>query len=135
MFSVFFALGINQHIIDEHYDGLVQICRKDLVHQIHKIGRSISQSKRHHRILIRTIPQNEDSLRKVTFSYLQLILSRSKIDFREHTCTMELIKKIINPRQRVLVRDGNLFWSTIIHIHPLSTILHQDKNHRGSPRG
>jgi hypothetical protein len=33
LFSIFFfALGINQCIIDEHYDELVQIFHKDLVH-------------------------------------------------------------------------------------------------------
>jgi hypothetical protein len=37
-FVFFFALGANQHIIDEHYDELVQIFHKHLVHQIHKVG-------------------------------------------------------------------------------------------------
>jgi hypothetical protein len=133
MFFVFvFILSADQYIIDEHYDKLVQILHKDLVHQIHKVGWCISQFKRHHHILVRTIPQNECSLQKVTFSYLQLILSRSKINFREHTCTMELIKKIINHRQRVLVLNDNLIRSSIIHVHPLSTILLRDENHRGS---
>jgi hypothetical protein len=48
---------------------------------------------------------------------------------------MELIKQIINPRQRVLVLDGNLIQSTIIHAHVLSTILLWDENHRGSLKG
>jgi hypothetical protein len=133
MFS--FALGVNKYTIDEHYNELVQILHKVLVHQIHIVGRGFSQSKRHHRILIQTIPQNEGSLQNVTFSYLQLILSRSNIDLREHTRTMELTKQIINPWQWVLVLDSNLIQSTIIHTHLLSTILLQDENHRGSPWG
>jgi hypothetical protein len=104
----FFALGVNQYVIDEHYDELVQIIHKVLVHQIHRVGQSISQSKINHHILVQTIPQNECNLRNVTFSYLWLILSQLKIDFIEHTCNMELIKQTINPRQRVLVLDGNL---------------------------
>jgi hypothetical protein len=88
----FFALGVNQYTIDEHYDERVQIFHKDLAHQIHKVGRDFNQSKIHHRLLVRVIPQNEGRLQKVTFLYLQLILSRSKINFREHTHTMELIK-------------------------------------------
>jgi hypothetical protein len=91
-FMLFFALGVNQHTIDEHYDELVQILHKVLVHHILIVGWGFSQSKIHHRILVQTIPQNEGSLRKVTFLYIQLILSRSKIDLREHTCTTELIK-------------------------------------------
>jgi hypothetical protein len=46
-----------------------------------------------------------------------------------------LIKQIINPRQQVLVLDGNLIQGMIIHAQPLGTNLLQDKNHRGSPRG
>jgi hypothetical protein len=91
-FMFFFVLGVNQHVIDEHYDELVQIFHKDLVCQIHKVGQDFYQFKIHHRLLVRTIPQNEGRLQKVRFLYLQLILSQSKINFREHTCTMELIK-------------------------------------------
>jgi hypothetical protein len=43
-------------------------------------------------MIVQTIPQNEGNIRKVRFWYLQLILSQSKIDLKEHTRTMELIK-------------------------------------------
>jgi hypothetical protein len=58
---IFFALGVNQHTIDEHYDELVQIFHKVCVHQIHIVGQCISQSKRHHCTQVQTIPQNEGS--------------------------------------------------------------------------
>jgi hypothetical protein len=61
--------------------------------------------------------------------------TRSKIDLREHTHPTELIEWIINPRQRVLVLDGNLIQGMILHTQPLGTILLRDKNHRGSPWG
>jgi hypothetical protein len=63
------------------------------------------------------------------------MISRSKIDLREHTCTTELIEKIINPRQLVLDLDGHLIQGTIIYAQPLGAILLWDKNHRGSPWG
>jgi hypothetical protein len=134
-FGFFFALGVNQYIIDEHYDELVQVFHKVLIHQIHKVGWAFNQSKIHHRLLVWVIPQSEGRLWNVTFSCLQLILSRSKIDLGEHTCTTVLIKQIINHRQWVLVLDKNLIQSMIIHAHPLSTILLWDENHRGSPWG
>jgi hypothetical protein len=62
------------------------------------------------------------------------MLSRSKIDLIERTRTIELIKQIINPRQWVLVLDGNLIQGIIIHTQPLGTILLRDKNH-GGPHG
>jgi hypothetical protein len=36
-------------------------------------------------MLVWTIPQNEGNLQNVAFLYLQLIISRSKINLREHT--------------------------------------------------
>jgi hypothetical protein len=77
------AFGVNQYTIDEHYNVLVQIFHKDLVRQIHKVGRDFNQSKMHHCLLVWTIPQNEGRLQKVTCLYFQLILSRLKINFRE----------------------------------------------------
>jgi hypothetical protein len=56
------------------------------------------------------------------------MISQSKIDLREHTCTTELIKQIINPRQQILVLDGNLIQGMVIHAQPLSTILLWDKS-------
>jgi hypothetical protein len=48
---------------------------------------------------------------------------------------MELIEQIINPRQWVLVLDGNVIQGMIIHAQPSGNILLRDKNHRGSLRG
>jgi hypothetical protein len=72
----FFILRVDQYIIDEHHDKLIQILHKFLVHQIHIVGQDFNQFKIHHHLLVQTIPQNEGRLQKVTFSYLQLILSR-----------------------------------------------------------
>jgi hypothetical protein len=62
-FMFFFILRADQYIINEYHNKLVQLLHKDLVHQIHKVGQSISQFKRHHHILIQTIPRNESILR------------------------------------------------------------------------
>jgi hypothetical protein len=63
------------------------------------------------------------------------MISQLKINLREHTRTSELIEQIINPRQLILIFDGNLIQGTIIHAQPLSTIPLWDKDHRGSPQG
>jgi hypothetical protein len=75
-FMFFFAHEVDQYVINEYPDKLVQLLHKDLVHQIYKVGWSISQSKRQHCILVQTIHRNEGRLRNVTFSYIQLILSQ-----------------------------------------------------------
>jgi hypothetical protein len=71
----FFILRVDQYVIDEHHDKLGSILHKFLVHQTHIVGQDFNQSKIHHRLLVRTIPQNEGKLQNVTSSYLQLILS------------------------------------------------------------
>jgi hypothetical protein len=63
----FFILRVDQYIIDERHDQLVKILHKFLVHQIHIVGWDFNQSKLHHRLLVRTIPQNEGRLWKVKF--------------------------------------------------------------------
>jgi hypothetical protein len=46
MFVVlFFILGEYQDIVDEHYHELVQIFHEYFIHELHEIGRGISQSK------------------------------------------------------------------------------------------
>jgi hypothetical protein len=72
----FFILRVDKYIIDEHHDKLVQILYKFLVHHIHIGGQDFNQLKIHHRLLVRTIPQNEGRLQNVTSSYLWLILSQ-----------------------------------------------------------
>jgi hypothetical protein len=73
MFFVFFIiLRVDQYVIDEQHEKLAQILYKFLVHQIHIVGPDFNQSKIHHRLLVRTIPQNAGRLQKVTFLYLQL---------------------------------------------------------------
>jgi hypothetical protein len=67
VFMFLFILRVDQYVIDEHHNKLVQILYKFLVHQIHRVGQGINQSKIHHYILVQTIPQNEGRLRKVTF--------------------------------------------------------------------
>jgi hypothetical protein len=134
-FVSFFILRVDKYVIDFPHNKLDLILHKFIVHQIHIVGRVFHQSKIQHCLHVRAIPQNEGRLRKVTFSYLRLIPSRSKLDLGEHTHTTELIKQIINPRQQVLVLDGNLSQSAIIHAHLLSTILARDENYRGSPWG
>jgi hypothetical protein len=46
-FMITIILGINQDVVDEYHDELIKILHKHLVHQIHEVGRCISQAKRH----------------------------------------------------------------------------------------
>jgi hypothetical protein len=61
------------------------------------------------------------------------MIARPKINLGKYACTSELIKKIINPGQRILVFDSDFIESMIVNTHPLRVILLWDKDNRGSP--
>src|SRR3954469_15903997 len=85
-------LGIDQYIINEHHDKLVQELHKHLVHHIHEVCRSISQSKWHNSILIQPIPRSKGCLRNIPLSNLQLMITRMKINLGEYTRSLQLVK-------------------------------------------
>jgi hypothetical protein len=66
----FFILGVDQYVINFDHNKLDLILHKVRVHQIHVVGWDFNQSKIHHCLIVRTIPQNEGRLHKVTLSYL-----------------------------------------------------------------
>ena len=45
-------LRINQDIIDKHNHKLIELRHEYQIHQVHEVGRSVRQSKRHDQILI-----------------------------------------------------------------------------------
>jgi hypothetical protein len=64
MFSMlFFILRIDKNIIDENYYELVQFWHEYQIHQVHKVCRSICQSKGHDKILEQAIMSRESHLR------------------------------------------------------------------------
>src|SRR3954468_15088637 len=72
-------LGIHQYIINEHHNEFIQELHKHLVHHIHEVCRSISQSKGHNSILIQPIPCSKGCLRNIPLSNLQLMITRTKM--------------------------------------------------------
>src|ERR1044071_5035492 len=91
-------LGIHQYIINEHHNEFIQELHKHLVHHIHEVCMSISQSKGHNGILKQPIPCSKSSLRNILLPNLHLMITRTKINLREYTSSLQLVKKIINHR-------------------------------------
>ena len=56
---IYLILQVNQDIIDKHDHKLVELGHEYQIHQIHEVGRSICQSKRHDQILIQAVPSGE----------------------------------------------------------------------------
>jgi hypothetical protein len=104
---LFFALGIDQPVINEDDDKLVQLWHEYRVHQVHEICRSISESKRHNQILIQLVPGGESGLRNILWTYLDLMITRMKIDLGKCFSTSKLIEKNVVVGQRIFVLDSD----------------------------
>jgi hypothetical protein len=76
----FLILRIDQDVINEDHIKLVQLCHEYGVHQVHEMSRSIGQPKIHHQILIETVSSGENSHQNIFFTYLDLMVTRSKIN-------------------------------------------------------
>jgi hypothetical protein len=72
-----FTLGIDQDVINEDHDKLVQLWHEHGVHQVHKMCRSIGESKRHNQILIQPVPGRECSFRDIFWTDLDLMITRT----------------------------------------------------------
>jgi hypothetical protein len=73
----FFTLEIDQDVINEDHDKLVQLWHEHGVHQVHKMCRSIGESKRHNQILIQPVPGRECSFRDIFWTDLDLMITRT----------------------------------------------------------
>ena len=52
LYMVCLILQINQDIIDKQNHKLIEFGHEYQIHQVHEVGRSIRQSKRHDQILV-----------------------------------------------------------------------------------
>ena len=103
------------------------------IHYVHEVCGSIRESKGHHSELKLPIPSHESCLWNITLSNLHLMIARSEINLGDILGSSKLIKQIINPRQGVLVLDGDCVQVPVINTHSHRAILLLNKQNRGSP--
>ena len=72
---LFFALRINQNVINEYHHKLIKVIHEYTVHQVHEERWRIGQTKRHHCELIQPILGNECRLRNVRRSDPELMIT------------------------------------------------------------
>jgi hypothetical protein len=123
LLMLFLILGVDQDVFNEDHDKLVQLRHEYGVHQVHKVCRSIGESKRHNQILIQFIPGGEGSLRDVFQTDLDLMVTRMEIDLREDLRTGMLIKKDVDAGHHVLVLDSDSIQGPIINTQPQGLIF------------
>jgi hypothetical protein len=131
---LFFILRIDKDIIDENYYELDQFWHEYRIHQIHKVSRSIYQSKGYGKILEQAITSRESHLRYIFRMIFDLMVAKPQNNLREYLSFGELIKKDIDARKRVFVLDGDSIEWSIIHAHAQRFIFPLHKDSRTTPR-
>jgi hypothetical protein len=116
MFGMFcLIIGIDQGIIDKNHYEFVKISHEYKVHEIHEIGWDITETKRHHQILVETISGGESGFGNVAWSNLNLMITRLKIDLEENLDSSQLIEKNINVGKRIFVFNGHHIERSVVH--------------------
>jgi hypothetical protein len=87
-------------------------------HEVHEVGGGISESERHYQELVKTITSGKRGFGNVARSNLDLVVDRTKVDFREDFGTSQLIKRNIDSGKRVFVFDGDCIERSVIYAHP-----------------
>jgi hypothetical protein len=83
-----FCLGVNQNVVNEHYEKLVEILHEHFIHEVHKIGGGIGQPKRHHGVFIQSVTGGESGFGDIRLSYFQLMVFSSEINLRENSSSI-----------------------------------------------
>ena len=63
------------------------------------------------------LPSMESHFRDVFIPNLQLVITKPQINFKKYRCSLELIEKVLNPGQWVLVLYSYLIELLIINAH------------------
>jgi hypothetical protein len=131
---IFLTFGIDEDIIDKDHDKFVELRHEHGVHEVHEVGWGIRETKRHYQELVKTLTSGEGGFRNVTRSNLDLMITRTKVNFREDFGSSQLVEKNIDSGKRVFVLDGDCIERSVIYTHSQATILLLDKESRATPR-
>jgi hypothetical protein len=97
---------MDENIIDKDHDKFIELRHEHGVHEVHEVGKRISESEGHNQELVKTITSGKSGFRNIARSNLDLVVARTKVDLREDFGTSQMIKKNINSGKRVFVFDG-----------------------------
>lgn len=62
-----------------------------------------------------------------------MMLPQMKINLREVSKNLKLVKKIINPRKRVLILHSDFIQLSVVYTHSKGPVITMYKEHRSTP--
>jgi hypothetical protein len=105
-----FILGIDQDVIDENHHEFIQFS-----HEVHEVGRCISETEGHNLVFIQPITCGEGNLRNITRPNFYLMITRPKINFGKDLGFSQLIKQHINAGQGVFIFDDDRIERALVY--------------------
>jgi hypothetical protein len=123
LFMLFLTFRKDQDVINEDHNKLVQIFHENRVQQVHEVSGGISQTKRHHQILIKIVLGGESSLWDIFFTNLDLMIAKTKVNLRKDLRSNQLIEQEVNAGQWILVLHGYCVEWCVIDAQPLGLVL------------
>ena len=93
------------------------------MYEIHECCWHIRQSEGHHRKLIVPITRSKRCLRDICIPNSQLMVTSAKVYLGVDSRSSQLIKQIVNPRQRVPILDRNPVQLSIINAESKGLVL------------
>src|ERR1051325_9302782 len=124
---LFFRFRINQNIINENNHETIQVRIENTIHVLHEYSWCISDTERHHRILVMSIPRSESNFLNIFFFHSYLMVTRSQINLAKHASANQSVHQIVNSRKWIPILDSYFIQLTIINTKSHATVflLHQ----------
>src|SRR3954451_5446072 len=97
---------IDQDVVEINYNAVVEERTEDVVDKALKGSRGIGEAERHHCELIMTVAHAKGRLWDIFILNADLVITRAKVEFGEHSCALDTIKDLIDARKRVLIFDS-----------------------------
>jgi hypothetical protein len=131
---LFRSAGHHQGIVDIHQHKLSQVWRKDAVHHALEGGRCVGETKTQHLELEVTQVSGKRSLLDILRCYADLMTTALQVKRCEDAAFSQLIKQVINPRQRETVTYSDFVECSVIDAHTQRAIFLLHKKRRSTVR-
>lgn len=120
---------VDEYIIKENKHKVTQIPTEDVIHQSLKHRWGVRQSERHEQELVALV-RLERRLLHIVEVHAYLVIAGSEVELGEEPRAVELVKELLDHRNRELVFDGDGAEGTIIHTKALHFVCLIAEEHR-----
>ena len=112
------SLTVNQDIIQVNNNTLVQKIKQHMVHDPLKCARCICQPKWHYLEFKSPISAAKCGLVAVLLRHWKLVVCIVEVNLAKNSCSIQSRSQLVNPRQRVGVKDSVCIQLPVINTHP-----------------